>query len=244
MNQLLSVILTPIFYCVFGLILLVFQPIQVVTRVIFGPKAHDRTVGWLNFCLTGALFILGTRIKFKNFRSLDPNTPVLIVSNHQSMWDISPIIWRLRAKRTKYIAKASLARYIPSISYNLKYGGSLSIDRSDHEGSILKIKEFAAFIAKNNFAIVIYPEGSRSRDGIPKQFKSGGIEAILSVIPTINVVPIAIKNTSKIDNNGKFLKRLGVSISFEMLADRKLNIQTLEGDLELIRQEINQKITT
>jgi len=243
MNTFLSIFLTPLFYIVFGLILLVFQPIQVVTRVVFGAKAHDVTVGWLNFCLTAALMLLGTRIKFKNFRKLDPKEPVLIVSNHQSMWDISPIIWKLRAKRTKYIAKASLARYIPSISYNLKYGGSLSIDRSDHEGSLLKIKEFAKFIDKNKFAIVIYPEGSRSRDGLPKQFKSGGIEAILSVIPNINVIPIAIKNTSKIDNNGKFLKRLGVRISFDMLPDRKLDIQHLERDLELIRQEIKLEIT-
>ena len=84
----------------------------------------------------------------------------------------------------------------------------MAIDRNDPAGSILKIKEFAHFI-QNNFAIVIYPEGSRNIEGKVQKFKTSGIEAILQVMPTIEVIPIAIKNTAKIDNSGKFLKKLG-----------------------------------
>ncbi|NOQ73783.1 MAG: 1-acyl-sn-glycerol-3-phosphate acyltransferase [Crocinitomix sp.] len=238
MKMVISYILTPLFFLFFGLTLLVFQPIQVVTRNIFGAKAHDKTVGALNFCLTKCLLILGAKIRFKNFRKLPIDEPVLIISNHQSMWDISPIIWKLRKKRTKYIAKASLAKFIPSISYNLKYGGSVSIDRNDPVGSIQRIEKFAAFIAENKFAICIYPEGTRSRDGKVKPFKLAGIDAILKVIPDINVVPIAIKNTGKIDNEGKFHKNLGVKATFTMLDDRKIDRNNLEADLEAIRQEI------
>lgn len=243
MNKLLSIFLTPIFYVVFGLILVIFHPIQVITRNLFGAKAHDATVGWLNFVLTANLLILGARVKFKNFIPLAIDQPVLIISNHQSMWDISPIIWKLRKKRTKYIAKASLARFIPSISYNLRYGGSLSIDRNDKESSIQRIADFARFIDEKKFAIVIYPEGTRSKNGIIKPFKSAGILEILKVIPAINIVPIAIKNTGKIDNDGKFLKRIGVRASFTMLPLRKLNLENLESELEAIRQDINLEIT-
>lgn len=243
MNKILSLFLTPLFYVVFGLILVIFHPIQVITRNIFGSKAHDMTVGWLNFWISAALGILGTRISYKKFIPLPLNEPLLVISNHQSMWDISPIIWKLRKKRTKYIAKASLARFIPSISYNLRYGGSLSIDRSDKEGSILKIRGFAKFIDEKKFAIVIYPEGTRSKDGIIKPFKSGGIAEILKVIPDITVVPIAIKNTGKIDSGGKFLKRIGVHASFTMLPLRKVNRAELETELEAIREEIKREIT-
>ncbi|MFT5823279.1 MAG: 1-acyl-sn-glycerol-3-phosphate acyltransferase [Crocinitomix sp.] len=238
MKMVISYILTPIFFLFFGLTLVIFQPIQVVTRYIFGAKAHDKTVGALNFCLSKCLLILGTKLRFQNFRKLAIDEPVLIISNHQSMWDISPIIWKLRKKRTKYIAKASLAKFIPSISYNLKYGGSVSIDRNDPAGSIEKIKQFAGFIAENKFAICIYPEGTRSRDGKVKVFKSSGIDAILEVIPNINVVPIAIKNTGKIDNDGKFNKTLGIKATFTMLAGRKIDRNNLAADLETIRQEI------
>ncbi len=234
----ISYLLTPLFFLFFGLTLAVFHPIQVITRNLFGAKAHDKTVGALNFCLTKCLLILGTKIKFNGFRELPLDEPILVISNHQSMWDISPVIWKLQKKRTKYIAKASLAKNIPSISYNLKYGGSLSIDRNDPADSIEKIEEFAGFIAENNFAICIYPEGTRSRDGKVKPFKLSGIDAILKVIPDIKVVPIAIKNTGEIDNGGKFAKNLGVKASFTMLADRKINRGNLETDLEAIRQEI------
>ena len=243
MNKVLSVFLTPLFYVVFGLILVIFHPIQVITRNVFGAKAHDKTVGWLNFWISAALCILGTRIAYKNFKPLAIDEPVLVISNHQSMWDISPIIWKLRRKRTKYIAKASLARFIPSISYNLRFGGSLSIDRADKVGSIQKIGEFAKFIAEKKFAIVIYPEGTRSKDGMIKPFKSAGIAEILKVIPDISVVPIAIKNTGKIDNNGKLLKRIGVRASFTMLALRKLNLAQLDEGLESIREEIKLEIS-
>lgn len=243
MKMVISYILTPLFYFFFGLTLLVFQPIQVVARNLFGAKAHDKTVAALNFCLTKCLLILGTKIRFKNFRTLATDEPVLVISNHQSMWDISPVIWKLQKKRTKYIAKASLAKYIPSISYNLKYGGSVPIDRNDPVGSIERIEKFAEFVAKNKFAICIYPEGTRSRDGKVKAFKLSGIDAILKVIPNINIVPIAIKNTIKIDNNGKFNKKLGVKATFTMLADRKIDRNNLEADLESIRQEIIQTIT-
>lgn len=242
MKMVISYILTPLFFLFFGLSLAVFQPVQVITRNLFGAKAHDKTVGALNFCLTSCLLILGTRIKYKNFRKLPIDKPVLVISNHQSMWDISPVIWKLRKKRTKYIAKASLAKYIPSISYNLKYGGSVSIDRNDPAGSIEKIKQFAGFIAENKFAICIYPEGTRSRSGKIKPFKSSGIEAILKVIPDINVVPIAIKNTGLIDNEGKFNKRIGIKPTFTMLADRTLDLNNLAAGLEDIRQEIAQTI--
>jgi hypothetical protein len=57
-------------------------------------------------------------------------------------------------------------------------------------------------------------------------------------MPTIEVIPIAIKNTAKIDNSGKFLKKIGVKVSFTMLAGRKINPENLEVELEQIRQEI------
>lgn len=238
MKMVLSYLLTPVFFLFFGLTLVVFQPVQVIARTLFGPTAHDKTVSALNYCLMRCLAILGTRLHFANFRALPTDKPILIISNHQSMWDIPPVIWKIRKKRPKYIAKASLARFIPSISYNLKYGGSVAIDRNDTEGSIKKIEGLAQFVKQNNFAICIYPEGTRSRNGEIKPFKSTGVDTILSVVPEILVVPIAIKNTGLIDNGGKFTKTLGIKAVFTMLPSRHINRETLESDLESIRQEI------
>lgn len=238
MKTVLSYLLTPVFFLFFGLTLVVFQPVQVIARSVFGPSAHDKTVSALNYCLMRCLMILGTHLYFSGFRSLPADKPVLVISNHQSMWDIPPVIWKIRKNHPKYIAKASLARFIPSISYNLKYGGSVPIDRNDTEGSIKKIEGLAQFVKQHNFAICIYPEGTRSRNGEIKPFKSTGIDAILRIVPEILVVPIAIKNTGLIDNDGKFTKSIGVKAVFTMLPGRYLSRETLESDLESIRQEI------
>ena len=238
MKTLLSAILTPIFFLVFGLILALFHPIQVIARNIFGEKSHDKTVFVLNFWLMKALHILGVRYSFRNFKKLPKDVPVIIICNHQSMWDIPTLIWKFRAHRPKFVAKKELAKGIPSISYNLRNGGSVSIDRKDPKGAVLKIKGFAKLVKENCFAVCIFPEGTRSRNGKIKPFKVAGVKTLMDEIPEALVVPVAIKNTGIIDNNGKFLKNVGVRVSFTQLESRTLNLENLESELIAINAEI------
>ena len=238
MKTLLSAILTPIFFLVFGLILALFHPIQVIARNIFGEKSHDKTVFVLNFWLMKALHILGVRYSFRNFNKLPKDVPIIIICNHQSMWDIPTLIWKFRAHRPKFVAKKELAKGIPSISYNLRHGGSVSIDRKNPKESILKIKAFAKLVNENCFAVCIFPEGTRSRDGKIKPFKVPGVKTIMDEIPEALVVPVAIKNTGRIDNKGKFLKNIGVHVEFTQLEPRKLNLSNLESELIAINTEI------
>jgi len=238
MNKVLSILLTPIFFLVFGLLLALFHPAQIIARKLFGRNAHDKVVATLNYFLSKALLILGGRIKFINFKPVPTDVPVIIVSNHQSMWDIPPIMWKFRKNHPKFIAKKSLAKNIPSISYNLKYGGSVTIDRNNSEESVEKIKQFAKYINDNKYAACIFPEGTRSRDGKIKPFKVGGIKALLTEIPNALIVPVAIKNTGKIDNSGKFLKRIGVKTSFTLLTPRKISLESIQTALDQIRLEM------
>jgi 1-acyl-sn-glycerol-3-phosphate acyltransferase len=236
--MILSVILTPLFFLVFGLILVLFHPIQVITRNVFGAKAHDKTVFALNFWLMKALHILGVSYAFNNFKKLPKDVPIIIISNHQSMWDIPTLIWKFRAHRPKFVAKKELAKGIPSISYNLRNGGSVAIDRKDPKGAVLKIKGFAKLVKENCFAVCIFPEGTRSRNGKIKPFKVAGVKTIMDEIPGALVVPVAIKNTGIIDNNGKFLKNIGVRVTFTQLESRMLNLNNLESELIAINAEI------
>ena len=67
-------------------------------------------------------------------------------------------------------------------------------------------------VNENCFAVCIFPEGTLSRNGKIKPFKVAGVKTIIDEIPEALVVPVAIKNTGKIDNNGKFLKNIGVHV--------------------------------
>jgi 1-acyl-sn-glycerol-3-phosphate acyltransferase len=73
--------------------------------------------------------ILGTKISFEITTALPEDRPLIFVANHQSTYDIPPLIWHLRKYHPKFISKIELGKGIPSVSFNLRHGGSILIDR-------------------------------------------------------------------------------------------------------------------
>jgi 1-acyl-sn-glycerol-3-phosphate acyltransferase len=238
MKKILSIVLTPIFYIVFGLILVMFHIAQIIALNLFGHNAHDKVVAALNWCLMKAHLILGAKYHFHNEKNYPTNQPLIVIANHQSMWDIPPLIWKFRKHHPKFIAKKELAKGIPSISYNLKHGGSVTIDRANKEESIKKIKKFSKFINKHNYAVCIFPEGSRSKDGKIKPFKIGGLKTLIEEMPNALVVPVAIKGTGEIDNKGSKFLKVGVDVNYYFLPERHIKIEDIEKDLNQIREEM------
>ena len=70
------------------------------------------------------------------------------------------------------------------------------------------------------------------------------MQAMLEIMPNALIVPIAIKNTAKFDNGGKFLKNPFVSVEFTMLPYKYIDISELEFQLEYIRSDINNVLIT
>lgn len=164
----------------------------------------------------GCTFILGTRYTFNNPYSLPKNKPLIIVANHQSMNDIPPIIWYLRKHHPKFVSKIELGKGIPSVSFNLKYGGSVLIDRKDGKQAIQQIAKLGGYIEEHNRSAVIFPEGTRSRDGHPKKFQSTGLKMLIKKAPSALIVPISINNSWKMLRFGKFPYGLGNHIKFQV----------------------------
>jgi 1-acyl-sn-glycerol-3-phosphate acyltransferase len=94
----------------------------------------------MNFLFIKFTALLGTSYKFENIERLPKNAPIIFVSNHQSMYDIIAMIWFLRRFHCKFVSKKELGKGIPSISYNLRNGGSVLIDRKDPKQAIPAIK--------------------------------------------------------------------------------------------------------
>lgn len=214
MLKLLSYPLTAIYYVFFLLTLLIFHPIQWICFNVFGYQAHKISVDALQFFLLKCTHILGTHFTFTNPHNIDANQPLIIVANHQSMYDISPIMWYMRKHHPKFISKIELGKGIPSVSYNLRHGGSALIDRKNPRQSLPAIMKFGEYIEKNNHAAVIFPEGTRSKTGVPKPFQTKGLEILLKKIPSALVVPISVNNSWKMFRYGKFPMGLGTYIKF------------------------------
>jgi 1-acyl-sn-glycerol-3-phosphate acyltransferase len=195
MKKFLGYILTPIVTVVFLLALCVFHPLQWLAYKLGGYSAHKKVVDLLNLCLMRSMYLAGDTATFINNQDLPVGRPMIFISNHQSMFDIPPLIWHLRKYHAKFISKIELTRGIPSISFNLKYGGAANIDRKDQRQSIMEIVKLGTRMKENKWSAVIFPEGTRSKNGKVKPFRAAGIATILKKCPDALLVPIVIKNS-------------------------------------------------
>ena len=132
------------------------------------------------------------------------------------MHDIPPIIWFMRKHHPKFVSKKELGRGIPSVSYNLRNGGSVLIDRNDSKQALQEIAKLGKYIEAHNRSAVIFPEGTRSRTGHPKPFKLTGLKLLMKNAPSALVVPISIDNSWKMLRYGKFPYGLGNHITFNV----------------------------
>lgn len=216
MNKIIAYPFSILFYLAFGLVLVIFHIFQVIALNVFGYKAHKKTVDVLNLFIIRCLNLLGTRIHFQNNYQFDLTKPHIIVSNHQSMYDIPPIIWHMRKLHPKFISKKELGRGIPSVSYNLRHGGSVLIDRKNSEQAVNAIKAFGKYLSDNKRSGVIFPEGTRSRNGKVKPFYENGLRALLDSCPDAVVVPVSIQNSWKLQQWGMFPLPVGTKIKFKV----------------------------
>ena len=240
MRKLLAYPLTVLYLIVFGMTLLLFHPIQWICFNVFGYQAHKKSVDVLQFCLMGCLCVLGTRFSWKNPYKIPTNKPLIIVSNHQSMYDISPIMWYLRKHHVKFVSKKELGKGIPSVSYNLRHGGSILIDRKNPRQALPEMLKFGEYIEQTNRAAVIFPEGTRSKDGTPKPFKTKGLELLFKKIPSALVVPVTVNNSWKMLCYGKFPMGIGNHLKFVVHQPIALNS---EEDHNRLIKDVEQTIT-
>jgi 1-acyl-sn-glycerol-3-phosphate acyltransferase len=162
------------------------------------------------------LNILGTTFTVDNPHNIPTDVPCIFVSNHQGLYDIPPIIWYLRKHYPKFISKKELGKGIPGISYNLRHGGSALIDRKNPKQAIVIISKFADYLNKTHHSAVIFPEGTRSRDGRPKKFAGTGLQILLKKMPHALVVPITINNSWKLFEYGSFPLGIGHGIKMKI----------------------------
>jgi 1-acyl-sn-glycerol-3-phosphate acyltransferase len=177
---------------------------------------------------------LGTRYTFENTQNIPTDRPLIVVSNHQSMYDIPPIIWYMRKYHPKFVSKIELGKGIPSVSFNLRHGGSALIDRKDPKQSIAELQKLGKYIEKHHRSAVIFPEGTRSRNGVPKPFRTTGLKVLMKNAPSALIVPISINNSWKLLRYGKFPMGLDSHLKFKVHppVENKGNVDELIAQVE------------
>lgn len=198
-----SYFFSSLFAIVFFLLLLIFHPLQWIGLKI-GYASHKNVVDLLNWFLTKSLLLIGNTVQFTKHHPIPENKTIIFAANHQSLFDIPPMIWHLRKHHPKFVSKIELGKGIPSVSFNLRHGGAALIDRKDSKQALRELEHFGQRIHNHNWSAAIFPEGTRSRDGNPKKFSLNGLKMMVKYNPEALIVPISINNSWKVFQYGKF----------------------------------------
>jgi 1-acyl-sn-glycerol-3-phosphate acyltransferase len=122
---------------------------------------------------------------------------MIIMSNHQSQLDI-PALTKAMDRLTGFVAKRELSR-IPLLNYWMHQLGCVIIDRSDKRGAHQALEKAAREMGTT--PLVVFPEGTRSRDGRLLPFKLGGTR--LALLAQAIIVPVLIEGSRNAVENRK-----------------------------------------
>ncbi|MED6173572.1 1-acyl-sn-glycerol-3-phosphate acyltransferase [Stylosanthes scabra] len=137
------------------------------------------------------MWILGNPIKIEGAEF--SNERAIYISNHASPIDIFLIMW-LTPTGTVGIAKKEIVWY-PLFGQLYVLANHLRIDRSNPTAAIESMKEAARAVVRNNLSLIIFPEGTRSKNGRLLPFKKGFVHLALQT--RLPIVPMVLTGTHR-----------------------------------------------
>jgi 1-acyl-sn-glycerol-3-phosphate acyltransferase len=122
-----------------------------------------------------------------------PRGPVIFASNHESALDIW-VLFRTLPRGFRFIAKQELFR-LPVFGWYLKMGGHIPVDRSNRARAVASLRH-AGEAVRSGTSLVVFPEGTRSRNGRVQPFKKGPF--VVAQEAGVPVIPVAISGSGAI----------------------------------------------
>lgn len=147
----------------------------------------------------GVLKASGVRLEVAVDPAVDPAASYVLVSNHQSLFDI-PVLLASSPGNMRLMAKRSLFQ-IPVFGWSLYLAGFVPVDRQDKSSARGSFSSATGQLARG-ISILVFPEGTRSKTGQLLPFQRGGfLIALKSGLP---LVPVGIRGTLAVQAGGKF----------------------------------------
>jgi len=135
------------------------------------------------------LAIGGVRVKVVGADKLADGERYVFMSNHQSALDI-PVIYAGLREQISFIAKKELFM-IPFFGWGMWAVGHISIDRQNPRKAHASIARAVQRLNKENVSLILFPEGTRSKDGKVLDFKTASFTLALQA--GVKLVPVAIR---------------------------------------------------
>jgi len=151
------------------------------------------------------LWAAKVRVVLEGVENLRTDEPQIIVSNHQSWFDVFALGAHLPV-RYRFVAKRELGE-IPIFGNAWKSCGHVSVDRGNREAAIESLDQAWREIHEEKLTLVLFPEGTRSSDGRLQRFKKGAF--VMAVQGQVPLVPVAVVGSRDILAKGRWRVRSG-----------------------------------
>lgn len=189
-----NALLASVSYVGFGLVALLYLPLMALLRLVTAPFDKTRRIpgrGLRIAAVVGSRCYPRWRMEVRDAPAIAPGTPYVVVANHESTLDIlllSRLPWEM-----KWIAKAAVFK-IPLLGYLFRMAGDIPVHREDKNSGAGALKKAREYVDQG-MPVMVFPEGTRSRDGKLLPFKAGAFK--LAIEAGVPILPVAVYGTAR-----------------------------------------------
>jgi 1-acyl-sn-glycerol-3-phosphate acyltransferase len=171
----------------------------------------------------GILAAAGARLVVTGAERLRPSEPRVVVATHASYLDI-PALFVAFDGQLRFVARHTLA-WIPFIGWFIHLGGHFAVRRDDPRQALDLAQRAASRMRRHQLTAVLFPEGTRTRDGRLQPLKPGALQLPLEV--HVPVQPVLVRGTREIMPKGSWFPQRSGTI--ELVVGEPIPTEGLEG---------------
>jgi 1-acyl-sn-glycerol-3-phosphate acyltransferase len=224
---------TALLVLIYVVAVLLLIPVLLVC-MLFGARAPIVAVG--KWGMRVSRRVLGVPVDVRGLENVDATRPLVFMANHASFLD-GPILFMLIPQPVRVIVKKGVGR-IPIVGPGMRFMGFLTVDRKGAREGKARIETAIRAMKENADSFLVFPEGTRTRDGRLGPFRRGGF--FLAVETGAPIVPIAVRGTFAMMPRGQWYVRRGrVRVDFlSPVPSGEYSIETMPALMDRVRTAI------
>ena len=180
--------------------------------------------------------VIGIRVEVSGLERVPVGTSLVFMANHLSFLD-GPVLATAVRRPVRIILKKSIFR-VPVLGVGMRYLDFVPVDRKGAKGGQKSVRRAARLIRERGYSFLVFPEGTRSRDGRTGPFRRGGF--FLALEAGAPIVPVTIAGSYELMPRGQWYARPGtIRFTFHgLVAVDGYSVETMGALIEKVRESI------
>ena len=206
--MILAVIRTAFLVLIYAVLVILVIPL-LLGCVLIGKR--DPVIAYGKWAMRVSKVILGIKVEVEGLEYIDPSTTYVFMPNHLSFID-GPLIETVLPRAARIILKKAVFG-IPVVGTAMRYVGFVSVDRKGGQSGRRSIERAIRLMKEKGYSFLVFPEGTRSRNGKLGPFRRGGF--FLALEGGAPILPITIRGTFELMPKGQWYARSGrIKVAF------------------------------